>query len=194
MLEDLDALVIGGGQAGLAAGYHLKRAGLSFAILKASDEPGGSWPGYYDSLRLFSPAHYSGLPGRPFPGDSDRYPARDEVAAYLRGYAEAFGLTVLTGERVVRTERASPVSGGPGPRRDADDVLQEVFLKAHVSMGEGPAPPQAVTLPHRPECIGRPPGPPRRLGIPGRRGLGLTGRQDVGEASYARPRSEEGAA
>jgi putative flavoprotein involved in K+ transport len=75
----LDALVVGAGQAGLATGYHLKRAGLSFEILEARREPGGSWPGYYDSLKLFSPARYSGLPGMPFPGSPDRYPARDEV-------------------------------------------------------------------------------------------------------------------
>jgi putative flavoprotein involved in K+ transport len=102
----LDALVIGAGQAGLAAGYHLRRAGLSFAILEAGEEPGGSWPGYYESLTLFSPSRYSGLPGMPFPGPPDRYPTRDEVTAYLRRYAEVFGLPVLTGERVLRAERA----------------------------------------------------------------------------------------
>ena len=101
-----DALVIGAGQAGLAAGYHLRRAGLSFAILEAAEEPGGSWPGYYESLTLFSPSRYSGLPGMPFPGLPDRYPTRDEVVRYLRGYAEAFGLPVSTGERVLRAERA----------------------------------------------------------------------------------------
>jgi putative flavoprotein involved in K+ transport len=98
--------VIGAGQAGLAAGYHLRRAGLSFAILEAGDKPGGSWPGYYESLTLFSPSRYSGLPGMPFPGPPDRYPTRDEVTAYLRRYAEAFGLPVLTGEHVLRAERA----------------------------------------------------------------------------------------
>ena len=103
--DGLDTLVIGAGQAGLAAGYHLKRAGLSFAILEAGDKPGGSWPGYYESLTLFSPARYSGLPGMPFPGPSDRYPTRDEATAYLRRYAEVFGLPVLTGERVLRAER-----------------------------------------------------------------------------------------
>jgi putative flavoprotein involved in K+ transport len=101
----LDALVVGAGQAGLAAGYHLKRAGLSFEILEARGGPGGSWPGYYDSLTLFSPARYSGLPGMPFPGPPDRYPARDEVVGYLRGYAEAFGLPVLAGRRVLRAGR-----------------------------------------------------------------------------------------
>ena len=101
-----DALVVGAGQAGLAAGYHLKRAGLSFAILEAGEEPGGSWPGYYESLTLFSPSRYSGLPGMTFPGPPDRYPTRNEVTAYLRRYSEVFGLPVLTGERVLRAERA----------------------------------------------------------------------------------------
>jgi putative flavoprotein involved in K+ transport len=113
----LDALVVGAGQAGLAAGYHLKRAGLSFEILEASEAPGGSWPGYYDSLTLFSPARYSGMPGMPFPGSPDRYPARDEVVDYLRGYAEAFGLPVLAGKRVLRAER----DAGAGFRLLTDD-------------------------------------------------------------------------
>ena len=101
-----DALVVGAGQAGLAAGYYLNRASLSFEILEASEEPGGSWPGYYESLTLFSPSRYSGLPGMPFPGPPDRYPTRDEVTAYLRRYAEVFGLPVSTGEHVLRAERA----------------------------------------------------------------------------------------
>jgi putative flavoprotein involved in K+ transport len=101
----LDTLVIGAGQAGLAAGYHLQRAGMRFTILEASDQPGGSWPGYYDSLHLFSPARFSALPGLPFPGDGDRYPARDEVTAYLRQYAVHFQLPVQTGMRVAHVTR-----------------------------------------------------------------------------------------
>jgi putative flavoprotein involved in K+ transport len=58
-----DVLVIGGGQAGLATGYHLQRAGLSFAILERAPEPGGSWLSYYDSLKLFSPAGRSSRVG-----------------------------------------------------------------------------------------------------------------------------------
>jgi putative flavoprotein involved in K+ transport len=97
-----DTIVIGAGQAGLAAGYSLRRAGMSFTILEASDQPGGSWPGYYDSLHLFSPARFSALPGLPFPGDGERYPARDEVSAYLRQYATQFQLPVRTGMRVIQ--------------------------------------------------------------------------------------------
>src|SRR5919202_3321215 len=101
----LDALVIGGGQAGLAAGYHLRRAGLGFLILEAGAEPVGSWPAYYDSLTLFSPARYSALPGLPFPGDPDHCPTRDEAIAYLRAYARHFTLSIVPNTRVVRVAR-----------------------------------------------------------------------------------------
>ena len=104
-MEVLDTIVIGAGQAGLAAGYHLQRMGSRFAILEASDSPGGSWPHYYASLRLFSPARFSSLPGLAFPGDPERYPARDEVIAYLHQYAAHFGLPVVTGARVEAVTR-----------------------------------------------------------------------------------------
>jgi putative flavoprotein involved in K+ transport len=102
-----DTIVIGAGQAGLAAGYYLQKAGLNFVILEASDEPVGSWPHYYDSLVLNSPARYSSLPGLPFPGQSDRYPARDDVVAYLRRYAAHFGLPITCRTRVSSVERTN---------------------------------------------------------------------------------------
>lgn len=99
-----DTIVIGGGQSGLAAGFFLQRAGLRFRILEAGEEPVGSWPHYRDSLTLNSPARYSALPGLAFPGDPDRYPTRDDVVAYLRGYAAHFNLPVLTRTRVRSVE------------------------------------------------------------------------------------------
>lgn len=66
-----DAIVVGGGQSGLAAAHHLRRQRLDTAIIEAGSEPVGSWPQYYDSLTLFSPAKYSSLPGLPFGGDGD---------------------------------------------------------------------------------------------------------------------------
>lgn len=65
----LETVVIGGGQAGLASGYHLQNEGLQYLILESSNEVGGSWPSYYDSLKLFSPAGYSSMPGMKFPGN-----------------------------------------------------------------------------------------------------------------------------
>lgn len=101
----LDVIVIGAGQAGLAAGHALTQAGLSFQILEASDRAAGSWPHYYDSLTLFSPARYSSLPELPFPGDPERYPLRDEVIAYLQNYARYFAFPIVYQARVKQVQR-----------------------------------------------------------------------------------------
>ena len=90
----LDVLVIGGGQAGLAIGYHLARADLRFQIVDSGSEIGGSWRARWDSLRLFTSGRYDNLPGLPFPTGADSYPGKDEVADYLRAYAAQFDLPV----------------------------------------------------------------------------------------------------
>ena len=83
-----DVVVIGAGQAGLAMGYFLKQQGRNFVILEAADSIGSAWRDRWESLRLFTPRGYSGLPGLPFPGDPDGYADRDEVIAYLERYAD----------------------------------------------------------------------------------------------------------
>jgi putative flavoprotein involved in K+ transport len=88
--EHLEVAVVGGGQAGLAMGYHLHEQGLRFAIFERSDSIAPAWRERWDSLTLFTPRRYSALPGLPFPGDPDGYPTRDEVIAYLERYAETF--------------------------------------------------------------------------------------------------------
>lgn len=90
----LDLIVIGGGQAGLAMGYYLAQSKRSFVILDGSPAVGHAWQTRYDSLRLFTPAQYNGLPGLDFPQEPDSYPTRDEVVAYLRLYAETFQLPI----------------------------------------------------------------------------------------------------
>jgi putative flavoprotein involved in K+ transport len=95
-----DVVVVGGGQSGLAAARALRAAGLAPIVLEAGTEPVGSWPNYYDSLKLFSPAAYSGFPGFPFRGDPEGYPARDEVIDYLRDYAATLDADIRTGCRV----------------------------------------------------------------------------------------------
>jgi putative flavoprotein involved in K+ transport len=100
-----EAIVIGGGQSGLAAAWALQRRGITPVVLEAGEEPVGSWPRYYESLTLFSPARYSSLPGRPFPGDPNHYPKRDEVVDYLRGYAKHLDAEIRTGARVTAVQR-----------------------------------------------------------------------------------------
>jgi putative flavoprotein involved in K+ transport len=104
--HDREVIVIGGGQAGLGTGYFLAQQGRNFAILEAADEPAAAWRARWDSLKLFTPARYSGLPGLPFPGDPDAYPGRDNVVAYLGEYARHFALPVLLGSRVRAIRRA----------------------------------------------------------------------------------------
>lgn len=106
MSDHLEVVVIGGGQAGLAIGYFLAQQGRNFAILEAAEEPAAAWRTRWDSLKLFTPARYSSLPGFPFPGDPSRYPGRDDVAAYLSDYARHFALPVVLGSRVLSLRRA----------------------------------------------------------------------------------------
>ncbi len=99
-------VVVGAGQAGLAAGFHLARTGLPYRILEAEDRIGNSWRNRYASLTLFTPRSFSALPGRPLPGARDGYATRDEFAAYLEDYAREHALAVTTGARVTRLSRS----------------------------------------------------------------------------------------
>ncbi|MFD4372197.1 ArsO family NAD(P)H-dependent flavin-containing monooxygenase [Streptomyces sp. NPDC058486] len=106
MTGALDVVVIGGGQAGLSAGYHLRRLGLDFVVLDAQATPGGAWQHVWDSLRLFSPAAYSSLPGRlmpPQPGET--YPDAAHVVSYLSDYEQRYELPVVRPVRVVAVRR-----------------------------------------------------------------------------------------
>ncbi len=98
--EQFDTIIIGAGQAGLATGYHLARQGQNFVIVEGHDKVGDVWRDRYDSLRLYTPSQYNGLPGMPMPLPRWSFPGRDDMASYLETYAEAFDLPVRTGTRV----------------------------------------------------------------------------------------------
>jgi putative flavoprotein involved in K+ transport len=105
-VEIFDTVVIGGGQAGLAVGYYLKKRGRSFVILDANERIGGSWrTRTWNSLRLFTPARYDGLPGWPFPAPGWSYPTAREAADYLEAYAARFDLPVRTEMAVSRVAK-----------------------------------------------------------------------------------------
>ncbi len=106
--RELDAVVIGGGQAGLAIGYHLRRQDRDFVILDDRRRVGDAWRTRWDSLRLFTPARYDGLPGMRFPGDGLAFPTKDELADYLEAYATRNALPIRLGVHV------------DGVRRDGD--------------------------------------------------------------------------
>lgn len=101
MKNQFDCIVIGGGQAGLASGYYLKKMGLTYIIPEAEEHTVGSWSKYYDSLTLFSPARYSSLPGLHISRDPNHYPSKQEVISYLNQYAKHFDLNIRTKQKVM---------------------------------------------------------------------------------------------
>lgn len=101
MTDTADVVVIGGGQAGLAAGYYLRRTQLRFVILDSQDRPGGAWRHGWESLRLFSPAEYSPLPGWWMPRQpGEEYPTADHVVGYLGDYEQRYSLPIHRSVRV----------------------------------------------------------------------------------------------
>jgi putative flavoprotein involved in K+ transport len=103
--ERLNTLVIGGGQAGLAVGYHLSQAGVPFLIVDANQRTGDSWRNRWDSLRLFTPNRFNSLPGMTIPGEDWGFPTKDELADYLESYAARFELPIRHGVTVDRLSR-----------------------------------------------------------------------------------------
>lgn len=118
-------IVIGGGQAGLAVGYHLSQRGIPFEILDAYPRIGDAWRNRWDSLRLFTTARYVGLPGLQFPASGDTFPTKDEMADYLELYAKHFHLSVQNGMKVDRlSKRGGRFVVEAGSRRlEADQVV-----------------------------------------------------------------------
>jgi putative flavoprotein involved in K+ transport len=140
----LDVAVIGGGQAGLAAGRLLQEQGRRFAIYEAAERIAPAWRGRWDSLTLFTPRRYDALPGMAFPGDPDGHPGRDEVIAYLEAYAARFALPVVTGHRVRRLRARE--GGGFALESDAGEVEADQVIVATGPFQAPHVPPFAADL------------------------------------------------
>jgi putative flavoprotein involved in K+ transport len=147
-VERFNTIVVGAGQAGLSAGYHLQQLDIDFVIVDAHDRVGDVWRNRWDSLRLFTPAKYSSLPGMPFPAPPMHLADKDEVADYLERYAERFDLPVRSstraeslvrdGERwVLRTSRGTlqadnvVVATGPFQRPRVPDLAARLSPEIH---------------------------------------------------------------
>ncbi|MFC0071242.1 ArsO family NAD(P)H-dependent flavin-containing monooxygenase [Umezawaea endophytica] len=119
--------MIGGGQAGLAAAYYLRRAGLDHVVLDAQTESGGAWPHGWDSLRLFSPARHSSLPGWPMPPFREGYPPAAHVVEYLAAYEKRYDLPV---QRPVRVRSVHRVHDGLRVETDTGDWTAGAVISA----------------------------------------------------------------
>jgi putative flavoprotein involved in K+ transport len=143
--ETIETLIIGAGQTGLAAGYFLSKRSFPFLILDANERIGDQWRRRYDSLRLFSPARWDGLPGKAFPAPGWSSPTGRQMADHLESYAAWFGLPARTG---VRVDRLMPAGDGSD---DFIAVAGETRIRARqVIVATG-----AFTIPKIPDIAGR---------------------------------------
>jgi putative flavoprotein involved in K+ transport len=141
---DLDVIVVGAGQAGLASGYFLQQAGVRFRLFDGSARVGDSWRRRYDSLVLFSPRWYSALPGLVMQGAPDGYPDKDEIANYLERYADRFGLPVALQERITRLEGRG--DGFIGQTSRSRHVTARAVIVATGPFQRSVIPPWAVSI------------------------------------------------
>jgi putative flavoprotein involved in K+ transport len=125
-----EVLVIGGGQAGLAAAFFLARSGIPYVVLDKGSEVGEAWKRRYDSLTLFTPRNCSRLPGMRLAGDPDDFPTKDEIARALRQYVEDHGLHIRLGTEVTELAKAG----------DAFEAVTNrgTFFARHVIVATGP--------------------------------------------------------
>ena len=104
--EYVETVIVGGGQAGLIAGYELKKRGREFVILDAQPRVGDAWRNRWDSLRLFTPRRDCELPGLRFTAQRSLAPTKDEMADYLEAYAAHHNLPVHNSVRATRLTKS----------------------------------------------------------------------------------------
>ena len=134
--EHIETVIIGAGQAGLSTAYHLTKQGRACVVLDSNARIGDNWRRHWDTLRLYSPAKYDGLPGMPFPADPWTFPQKDEVAAFLESYALEFDLPVRMSTRVDALEQRT--DGGFEIRIGENTITCDNVVVATGTFGQAP--------------------------------------------------------
>ncbi len=136
--EHVETLIIGAGQAGLAAAHHLQLRKRPFLVVDANDRVGDGWRRQWDSLKLYSPAKFDGLHGLPFPAPPWSFPGKDEVADYIETYASHFEIPVRLGTRV---DRLSAHGDGYVAACGGDAIFADHVIIASGTFGRAPSVP-----------------------------------------------------
>jgi putative flavoprotein involved in K+ transport len=142
-MEHVETVIIGAGQAGLATAHHLRRRGRECVVLDRGQRVGDNWRQQWDTLRLYSPAKFDGLPGLPFPAPPWSFPGKDDVADYLESYAARLELPVRLGVRVDRL-CAAPDGDGYAVETSAGLIHCANVVVATGTFGKLPAIPDAA--------------------------------------------------
>lgn len=105
-MENIDVVVIGGGQAGLAASHQLSKAGIEHVVLER-DRIAQAWRDRWDSFTLVLPNWTLRLPGHHYDGDDpDGYLPRDSIVSYLEDYANKIPAPIREGVEVTSLQRS----------------------------------------------------------------------------------------
>jgi putative flavoprotein involved in K+ transport len=137
-MDHVETVIIGAGQAGLATAYHLRRKGRACVVLDRNQRIGDGWRQQWDSLRLYSPAKFDGLPGMPFPGEPWSFPSKDDLADYLEAYAHRWDIPVRLG---VRVNRVCAADSGYLVETDTGDLTCDNVVVATGTFGRTPSVP-----------------------------------------------------
>ena len=176
-MQDVETVIIGAGQAGLATAQRLRKRGRDCVVLDHNQRIGDDWRQQWDSLRLYSPARFDGLPGLRFPADPWSFPTKDDVAAYLEAYAGRWDLPVRLGVRVERPH-PEPRADGFVVTTDAGPIHCDNVVVATGTFGRTPVDPRlrrGAWIPRSCSCT------PASTGDPGSSG--------TGRSSWSAPRT-----
>jgi putative flavoprotein involved in K+ transport len=170
-MEQVETLVVGGGQAGLAVSHELTRLGVEHVVLERG-HIGQSWRDRWDSFCLVTPNWSVQLPDGAYDGDDpDGFMPRDEIVAFLERYAAQSTAPLREGV-AVRSLEPEP-AGGFVARTSAGDLQVRHVVVATGAYQRPHRPPGSETLPvgllqidldgyHRPAAL-----PPGRVLIVG---------------------------
>ncbi|NUO35687.1 MAG: NAD(P)-binding domain-containing protein [Dermatophilaceae bacterium] len=151
MHEEIDVVVIGAGQAGLATSHELGVRGVEHVVLEA-ESPGSSWAHRWDSFTLVGPNHLVLLPGAPYAGDDpDGFMSREQITGHLEHYASRLTAQVRheTPVRVLRPAR----DGGYDLETDHGTVRSRVVVVATGAYQRPNLPAAVRSLPPGPACL-----------------------------------------
>ena len=150
MDRTMETVVVGGGQAGLATSYHLKRRGLGHVVLEQAAQAGNAWRnGRWDSFTLVTPNWSFLLPGAEYDGgEPDGFMPRDEIVDRFERYVDRFELPVRYGAHVASVEKNG--AGDAYVVRTPDDAIETRNVVMATGLYQTPKlPPFSAGLPAR---------------------------------------------
>ncbi len=131
-MEQIETIIVGAGQAGLATSYHLKQLGREHIIFEAAEKPAHAWRNdRWDSFTFVTPNWTIQLPGAEYDGDDpDGYLPKEEIVAYFERYIEKYDLPVRYKTSVLEV---APMDGG----RYQVKTEAGIFQAKHVVIATG---------------------------------------------------------